>query len=90
MLDPKLVTGLFMMAMNLGTRHVVAEITPLQERVLASLVVRRVVLFAIFYIAVRDVLCALCLTCVYVILMSMLFNERSRFFLFGAPLADAK
>jgi hypothetical protein len=89
LLDGKLLTGLLMIAMNLGTRHVVSELTPMQDRAMGSLVARRFVLFAIFYVAVRDVLCALSLTCLFTLCVGTLFNERSRFCLFAGPTATS-
>jgi hypothetical protein len=79
LLDSKLFTGAMMIAMNFGTRHVVAELTPVQERFMASLVVRRFVLFAIFYVAVRDLMASLALTFFFTVLMSTLLNESSSF-----------
>ena len=81
MFDSKLLVGIMMIAMNVGSRHVVAELTPAQEKAMASTVAKRFVLFAIFYVAVRDLACAAALTCIFTICISTLFNENSKFFL---------
>ena len=78
----KLWQGLLMIAMNFGTKHVVAELTPLQERIMASEIVKRIVVFGIFFSATRDVLCSMSLTGMYTLIMSTLMNETSKFFLF--------
>ena len=80
--DNKLLLGVMMIAMNMGTRHVVGDMTPLQDRAMATDVAKRFVLFAIFYMAVRDILCALALTCVFTLVISTLMNEKSRYYLF--------
>ena len=81
-MDSKLLTGAMMILMNVGTRHVVSELTPAQDRAMASTLAKRIVLFAIFYVAVRDLMCAVTLTGMFTIFISTLFNENSRYFLF--------
>lgn len=78
----KLLQGVLMIAMNFGTKHVVSELTPWQEQLMATAVAKRIVLFAIFFTATRDFICSLALTGMFTLAMSTLLNERSQFYLF--------
>lgn len=88
MLDQRVLVGAMMFAMNVGTRHVIEELTPMQHRVMASTVAKRFVLFAIFYMAVRDLTCAFVLTGVFSLGLSTLFNESSKYFLFDISIQE--
>jgi hypothetical protein len=69
------------MMINLGARHAV-KLTPFQERVLASEVSARIILFVMFFAATKDMVTSVTLTVFYVAIMERLLNENSSFFLF--------
>ena len=87
-MDSKILLGAMMFAMNVGTRHVIEELTPLQHRAMSTTVAKRFVLFAIFYMAVRDVICALVLTGVSSLALATLLNESSKYYLFDFDLLN--
>lgn len=89
-MDQKLLVGAMMFAMNVGTRHVVEELTPLQHKVMATTIAKRFVMFAIFYMAVRDIVCAFVLTGVFSLGLSTLFNESSDYYLFEDSLTSLR
>lgn len=73
----KVFYAIAMLSMNVGSRFVVQDISKLQERMLASTVAKRFVLFCMAFIATRDVILAMIITFVVVVLMQYLFNENS-------------
>ena len=75
----KLVWGLAAIVASLGSRFVIGDLTPVQQGVMSSKVVRRVVVFAMVFLPTRDVLLSACLTVIILTLLDGLLNERSRF-----------
>lgn len=64
---------------SLGSRFVITDITPAQQGVLTSPVVRRMVVFCMIFLPTRDVLLSACMTVVFFALVDGLLNERSRY-----------
>ena len=85
LLDSKLFSGMLMILMNMGSKHIMAELTPVQDKMLASIAVKRIVLFAIFFMATRDFVCSLALTIICTVFLSFLLNEHSAYYLFQDP-----
>lgn len=75
----KLLWGVSMLLLNLGSRHVAADLGRFHERVLASELAKKVILFAMFFVATRDVLTSFILCVVYVLVVDGLFHERRKF-----------
>lgn len=75
----KLVWGIAAIVASLGSRFVIGDLTPAQQGIMSSKLVRRVVVFAMVFLPTRDVLLSACLTVVVLTLLDGLFNERSRF-----------
>jgi hypothetical protein len=75
----KYIAGLMMILMNLGGRYLSAEITDFQEEFFESPYVRRIFIFVVCFIATRDVKVSLILTIIFIVLVSGIFNENSKF-----------
>lgn len=75
----KYIAGLMMILMNLGGRYISAEISDFQEEFFESPYVRRIFIFVVCFIATRDVKVSLILTIVFIVLVSGIFNENSKF-----------
>jgi hypothetical protein len=71
------VIGLMMLMLNLGGRFLALEITKEQEKILSLPWVRRFFLFAVIFIATRNLIIAIGLTILVIILIGYLFNENS-------------
>ena len=78
----KLISGFLSIAINFGARHVMADLTPMQNMILATGAGKAFIAFALFYITVRDVVCALAMTGLFLILFKILLNETSALCLF--------
>jgi Na+/phosphate symporter len=80
----KLISGFLSITINFGARHVLSDLTPMQNMILGTNVGKAFVAFAIFYTTVRDFVCALALTGLFLILFKILLNETSELCLFKA------
>jgi len=71
--------GIMMILLNLGSKYIVMEISDTQEQFLSNIIVRRLLVFTIFFTATRDVYTSFVLTTIFIILVSGLFNEKSKY-----------
>jgi hypothetical protein len=69
--------GLMMLLLNLGGRFLALEISKDQEKFLSQPYIRRFFLFAVLFVATRNVIIAACLAIVVILLLGYLFNENS-------------
>jgi hypothetical protein len=75
----KLFVGLNIFIMNIGSRFVIMEVGKTHEKLLSNDLVKKVVLFCMFFVATRDIMTAVILTFAFIVLMQGLLNENSRF-----------
>lgn len=74
----KIVIGLLMLFMNLCARHIIKDLsTSFHTRLFTSKFARRFAIFAILFIATRDIKISLILTAAFVIIFLNLLNEKS-------------
>ena len=73
----KIFAGLLMILMNLGSKYISLELSESQEEFLSNIVIRRIVIFIVAFIATRDIIISLILTGVFILLVSGLFNDNS-------------
>jgi hypothetical protein len=74
----KILIGIAMIMFNIGSKYLIIDISKNQEILLKHVVMRRITLFCIFFVATRDVFTSLILTSVFVLLAFGLFNEDSK------------
>ena len=72
----KLFAGILMILMNLGSKYIALELSETQEEFLSNIVIRRIVIFVVAFIATRDIIISLVLTGVFILLVC-LFNDNS-------------
>jgi len=70
--------GIVMILMNIGSKYAVSEISILQHNFLNHKIIRRLLLFTIFFVATRDVIISLIMTAVFIVVALELFNENSK------------
>ena len=73
----KFFAGVLILFMNIGSKYIKIELTPIQRKYLESTFARQVLIFAITFSSTRDIFKALVLTAVFNILASHLFHEES-------------
>ena len=71
--------GIMMILMNIGSKYAISEISILQHNFLKLKIVRRLLIFTIFFVATRDIIVSLFMTAIFVILAFELFNENSEY-----------
>jgi hypothetical protein len=64
----KLFIGIMMIVMNIGSRHLMDEFSASPEEYSRNLVLRRIAIFALCFVATRDIVTALLLTAGFIII----------------------
>lgn len=75
----KLLWGLSMLLLNIGSRFVVADLGVAHEKILSSQIVKKIIVFSLFFVATRDVIISFVLTLIYIIIIDGILHERSKF-----------
>ena len=75
--ENKLILGLIMIFMNIGSKFIVIELSETQKELLSNTILRQVLIFCIAFVGTRDVILSLLLTAVFVILVDGLLHEAS-------------
>lgn len=71
--------GFMMLMLNIGSKYMTLELSPLQNNFLNSKIVRRIIIFSVFFMATKDIWVSFILTAVFIVLVFGLFNEKSKF-----------
>jgi hypothetical protein len=71
--------GFSLLMLNVGSRYIMADIGGFLEKVLAHDLVKKLVLFCMFFVATRNAVTSLVLTVVFSIIIYGFFNEKSRY-----------
>lgn len=75
----KYFVGVIMILLNLGSKYISVELSQAQDKILGSLILRRIILFTVFFTATRDIWVSFLLTAAFVILVSGIFNDNSEY-----------
>jgi hypothetical protein len=76
--------GLMMLLLNLGGRFLGMEMSKEQEKFFQHPWIRRCLIFTVLFVATRNIIVALIMTIFVVLIMTVLLNENSTFYL-GTP-----
>jgi hypothetical protein len=74
----KLLLGIFMIFMNIGSRYIELKLTKGQEMVLKN-IGREVLIFTIAFINTKDLILSFIITGIFIILANFVFNEKSKY-----------
>ena len=77
--NSKLFAGIIMLLMNIGSRYIQVKFSKSQEAFMKNHVVREVLIFAVCWMATRDIYMSILLTAAFFILTEHLFNEDSSY-----------
>jgi hypothetical protein len=77
--ESKLVIGLAMILLNIGSKYVDFKFTKSQEQLLRNGIARELLIFTIVFMGTRDILYAILLTAAFIILSEYVFNEKSKY-----------
>ena len=84
----KYFTGIMMIVLNLGSRFLIMELSENQEELLNNKIIRRFVVFTVVFIATKDIYVSLIVTAIFIILVTGLFNENSKFRIVTKPVIN--
>ena len=84
------VAAIMMFLMNIAGSQLIAGLTPSQKSALQSPYVRWIVIVAVFYVGTRDVIMTGLLSLSTILVLEVLLNESSRYYLFRRQNADGK
>lgn len=75
----KYFAGLAMIILNLGSKYLIMELSETQEEFMSNKIFRRFIIFTVAFIATKDIVVSLIMTGIFVILVSNIFNENSKY-----------
>lgn len=73
----KLFLGIMLIVLNLGSRHLVDEISTNEDEYRRNLVLRRIAIFAVCFVGTRDIVTSILLTAGFIIISTGI-SRRSR------------
>ena len=77
--NSKFFAGILMILMNLGSKYISLELSETQDEFFSNIVIRRMMIFIVVFIATKDIITSLIITACFVIMVCGLFNENSKF-----------
>jgi hypothetical protein len=77
--ESKLVIGIAMILLNVGSKYVDFKFTKAQEQLLRNGIAREILIFTIVFMGTRDIMYAILLTAAFIILSEHVFNEKSEY-----------
>lgn len=77
--ENKYAWGISLLLLNMGSKYLAMDMGKFHEKILSNELVKRFVLFALFFVATRDVVTALSLTLIFSVIVYGFLHENSRF-----------
>lgn len=75
----RLIAGVAMIILNIGSKYVQMGFSKTQEKALKAVVTREVLIFAMMFVATKDLIISIIMTASFMVLSNHLFNEKSKF-----------
>jgi len=75
----KILWGVTMLLLNVGSRYVVADLGKFHESILTNEYVKKIILFSMFFVATRDIVTAFLLTILYIFIIDGLLHEKRKY-----------
>lgn len=72
-------TGAAMLMLNLGAKHIHADLGKVHEQILSNEYVKKIIIFCMFFVATRNISAAFLLTIFYIIIIDGILHEKRRF-----------
>ena len=77
--ESKLLIGISMLLLNIGSKYVNYNFSKAQEQMLKEGLAREILIFAILFMGTRDIIYSILLTAAFKILSEFAFNEKSKY-----------
>jgi hypothetical protein len=71
--------GVSLLLLNIGSRYIMNDIGEFLQKILAHDLFKKIILFAMFFVATRDFLTSLTLTGIFIVIIYGFFNEKSKY-----------
>ena len=71
--------------LNLSSRYLALELSETQEQLLSNKLIRRFIIFTVVFVSTRDIWVSMIVTAVFIVLVSGLFNENSKYCIMTKP-----
>jgi hypothetical protein len=81
----KYFAGLMILFLNLSSRYLALELSETQEQILSNKIIRRFIIFTVVFVSTRDIWVSMIVTAIFIILVSGLFNENSKYCIMTKP-----
>lgn len=75
----KIMWGVSMLLLNIGSRYVIADLGKSHEYILTSQIVKKLVIMSMFFVATRDLLTSFLLTIAYVLIIDGVLHDKKHF-----------
>lgn len=77
--NSKWMGGITMLLLNVGSKYVLADLGKFHEEILTNHIIKKFIIFSMFFVATRDIIYAFCLTILYVIIIDGILHEKRKF-----------
>jgi hypothetical protein len=77
--NSKFFAGILMILMNLGSKYISLELSESQDEFFSNVIIRRIMIFTVVFIATKDIIVSFIITSCFIILVSGLFNQNSKY-----------
>jgi uncharacterized membrane protein len=75
----KYFVGMMMVMLNLGSRYIFLELGKSHDAFFNQKIVRRLLIFTIFFVATRDIIASMLLTVIFIVFFLELTHENSKY-----------
>jgi len=77
--ESKILAGLVMLAVNIGSKYIEINFTKFQEHYLRNTLIREMLIFSLIFMATHDIVLSILMTAAFTVLSNYAFNENSQF-----------
>lgn len=75
----KYFSGIMMLLLNVGSKHISKELSFLQDDFLNHKIIRRLLIFVVVFIATKDIKVSFLITLAFIIIITGFFHEESKY-----------
>ena len=77
--NSKLLAGISMLILNIGTKYIEFDLTKTQGEYIKYNIGRELLIFTILFVGTHDIIVSILMTAAFIILSDTIFNENSKF-----------
>jgi hypothetical protein len=75
----KIFAAIILIVLNVGSKNIDLTLSPAQKKIFSNNITKQLLIFSIAWVGSKDIKTALLVACVYIILVDVLMNTKSRF-----------